>query len=59
VRFAEALGAETLVHVALDGGGEATVRIEGRSGASEGEAVGLSADPARLYRFDAVGKRLR
>jgi sn-glycerol 3-phosphate transport system ATP-binding protein len=59
VRFAEALGAETLVHVALDGGGEATVRIEGRAGASEGEAVGLSADPARLYRFDAVGKRLR
>jgi sn-glycerol 3-phosphate transport system ATP-binding protein len=59
VRFAEALGAETLVHVALDGGGEATVRIEGRASAAEGEAVGVSADPARLHRFDAGGRRLR
>ena len=59
VRFTEALGAETLAHVALDGGGIATVRLDAHAAAREGEAVGLAADPARLYRFDAGGARLR
>ena len=59
IRFTEALGAETLAHVALDGGGLATIRLDARAAPREGEAVGLAADPARLYRFDAAGARLR
>ncbi len=59
IRFTEALGAETLAHVALDGGGMATIKLDAHAAPREGEAVGLAADPARLYRFDASGARQR
>ena len=62
VRFAEALGAETLVHVALDGpeaGARVTVRVDNAPTPREGAAIGVAADPARLYRFDDRGRRLR
>ncbi len=62
VRFAEALGAETLVHVALDapdGGATMTVRVDNGPTPREGAPIGVAADPARLYRFDDRGRRLR
>ena len=59
VRFNEPLGAETLVHVETPAG-PATLRLDaGDTIPAEGAEIGLSADPARLYRFDAQGRRLR
>ena len=54
----EELGADHLAYVDLDGGGTLTVRIAGRSGLALGQAVGITCDPARIYRFDAAGRRL-
>jgi sn-glycerol 3-phosphate transport system ATP-binding protein len=58
VRLIEALGAETLAHVAV---GEATVtiRLPAHAAPAEGATVGLAADPSRLMRFDERGKRRR
>jgi ABC-type sugar transport system ATPase subunit len=54
VHLVEPLGAETLVHVRLDGGETVIVRVrEGEPAAAEAR-VGVHVDAARLRRFDAV-----
>jgi sn-glycerol 3-phosphate transport system ATP-binding protein len=59
VRFTEALGAETLAHVATDAGDMLTVRLPAHDAPAEGARVGVAADPARLFRFGADGRRER
>jgi sn-glycerol 3-phosphate transport system ATP-binding protein len=59
VRFNEPLGAETLVHVETPRGA-ATLRLDASATVpEEGAEIGLAAEPARLYHFDAQGKRVR
>jgi sn-glycerol 3-phosphate transport system ATP-binding protein len=59
VLYAEALGAETLVHLKLAGGALATVRQEGTAEiAPEGTEVGLAWDRAREMLFGPDGRRL-
>ncbi len=65
VRFVEALGAETLVHLSLDDGTPVTVRREGALEADfdtarlvDGEPVGLSAAARHMHLFDAGGRRV-
>jgi sn-glycerol 3-phosphate transport system ATP-binding protein len=56
VRFTEALGAETLAHVAV-GDALVTVRLPAHAAPAEGATVGLAAESARVMRFGADGKR--
>ncbi|TBW36620.1 ATP-binding cassette domain-containing protein [Siculibacillus lacustris] len=56
VAVAEHLGSDTFLHVDLAEGGIVTARVIGELGLSAGDAVVLSPDPARIYRFDADGK---
>ena len=60
VLYAEALGAETLVHVRLSDGEIATVRQDSTLATPpEGSEAGLAWEAAREMRFDAAGKRIR
>jgi len=60
VLYAEALGAETLVHLRLADSELATVRLDSASAAPvERAEVGLTWDDAHQMLFDAAGKRLR
>ncbi|TNC51228.1 ABC transporter ATP-binding protein [Rubellimicrobium rubrum] len=59
VSHVEALGGETLVYVHTEPHGLLTVRLFGEHHFSVGQAVGLTPDPARVFRFDAEGRRLR
>jgi sn-glycerol 3-phosphate transport system ATP-binding protein len=60
VRFTEALGAETLAHIATSAGEMITIRLDAAIRApQEGETIGVTCDPARLYRFDDEGARMR
>ncbi len=60
VLYAEALGAETLVHLRLSDGEMATVREDSTIQApAEGADVGLTWAEHHLMRFDANGTRLR
>ena len=59
VVYSEPLGAETLVHLRLDDGGQVTVRQDGDLPIpSEGAGVRLGWDKAREMRFGADGRRL-
>ena len=60
VRFVEALGAETLIDIAMpgkDGGGDAhlTARLPGQHDFAQGSSIGLFASPKSLRLFDADG----
>ncbi|MGV3649787.1 MAG: ABC transporter ATP-binding protein, partial [Devosia sp.] len=58
VRFVEALGAETLIDVAMEGQGGAaylTARLPGQHDFAQGRPIGLFAAPASLRLFDADG----
>ena len=58
VLYAEALGAETLVHLRLSGGDIATVRQDaGLPQPEEGKEVGIAWDAGDQILFDAAGKR--
>jgi len=62
VEHMEFLGEALLLHVRLESGGENVVlRLDGRAGAPAaiGASVKLSADPARVFLFDAQGKRVK
>ncbi len=60
VKYAEPLGAETLVHLVLSGGEPLTVRQDGQSGIpSPGENCPVSFNGADACLFDADGKRIR
>ncbi|WP_417718873.1 sn-glycerol-3-phosphate ABC transporter ATP-binding protein UgpC [Salipiger sp.] len=56
----EPLGAETLIHLRLEDGGDVTVRQDGAAPVpAEGAAAGLDWDWAQAMHFDADGQRLR
>ncbi len=58
VMYAEALGAETLVHIKLPDGSIATVRQDAtKPQPDEGTEVGVTWDKADQIAFDAAGKR--
>ncbi len=59
VTFSEALGAETLIHLALPSGEQFTVRQEGSMpGRNPGEHCGIDWPPASEIHFDAAGQRV-
>ena len=59
VSYAEALGAETLVHLKAHDGTQITVRQDASVAIpQEGSEVGLTWDASDEMRFDAAGKRL-
>jgi sn-glycerol 3-phosphate transport system ATP-binding protein len=58
VAFCEPLGAETLVHGVTAAGDKLVVRIDGETSLpADGTRVGLAIDPARIFAFDAAGRR--
>jgi multiple sugar transport system ATP-binding protein len=62
VEHMEFLGEALLLHARLESGGESVVlRLDGRAGAPAaiGASIKLSADPARVFLFDAQGKRVK
>ncbi|AKO99345.1 ABC-type sugar transport system protein UgpC (plasmid) [Marinovum algicola DG 898] len=60
VVYAEALGAETLVHLRAGDGQQITVRQEsGLAIPTEGQTCGLAWDSAQVMRFDEAGLRQR
>jgi multiple sugar transport system ATP-binding protein len=59
VGVAEHLGSDTFLHVHVDGGGLFTVRTDGERDFHHGDAVWLTPDPSRIYRFDPSGQALR
>ncbi|QYK41096.1 MAG: ATP-binding cassette domain-containing protein [Paracoccaceae bacterium] len=59
VSHVEKLGGETLVYVHAEPHGLLTVRQFGEHDFTVGEAVHLTPDPLRTFRFDAEGRRLR
>jgi multiple sugar transport system ATP-binding protein len=59
VGVAEHLGADTFLHVHVEGGGLVTVRAGGEQEVSHGDEVWLSPDPRRIYRFDRSGLAIR
>jgi multiple sugar transport system ATP-binding protein len=58
VGVAEHLGSDTFLHVHVDGAGLTTVRTEGDRDIHHGDDIWLSAEPNRIYRFDADGQAL-
>jgi len=58
VTLVEPLGAETLVHVRLDGGETVVVRVREGTVPSADERVGLRVSPEKLHAFGPDGRRL-
>ena len=58
VTLVEALGSETIVHTAAEGGQRLLVVLEGQHKVQVGEKVGLAIDRAQAHLFDAGGNRL-
>ncbi|WP_395542525.1 ABC transporter ATP-binding protein [Neotabrizicola sp. sgz301269] len=59
VSHIEKLGGETLVYLRSDPHGLVTLRLFGERDFAFGQALRLTPDPGRLFRFDAQGNRLR
>ncbi len=59
ISHVEKLGSETLIYVRADPHGLLTVRQFGEQDFAVDEAVYLTADAARAFRFDAGGQRMR
>lgn len=58
VKYIEDLGAEQYIHVEIDDRTSLVLRRQEESAVRIGQAVGLSADPCKLHRFDAQDQRL-
>ena len=58
VDLVEALGADNLIHVVVDGVALVARQAE-RTQASAGDRVGLDLDPAGLHFFDGQGRAVR
>ncbi|WP_159585480.1 ABC transporter ATP-binding protein [Chelativorans xinjiangense] len=56
VGVTEHLGADTLLHVAVDGVGQVTVRADGEYQVRSGDTVRLTPVPDKLHRFNAQGE---
>ncbi|CDZ56451.1 ABC transporter ATP-binding protein [Neorhizobium galegae] len=59
VKVAEHLGADTFLHLDVDGIGPITARVGGEFGAQYGDRVYLTPDEAKLHRFDDKGLALK
>jgi multiple sugar transport system ATP-binding protein len=59
VSHVEKLGGETLVYLRSEPHGLVTLRLFGERDFAFGQALRLTPDPDRIFRFDAMGKRLR
>jgi ABC-type sugar transport system ATPase subunit len=57
VRLVEPLGAETLVHLVVDGGNAVVVRLRGGDAPPLGAELGVHVEDARLHRFASDGTR--
>ena len=55
VRLVERLGGLTLLHVALQGGEDIIVQIEGSDGSRAHQPIRLAIDPAACHLFDEAG----
>ncbi|MFC6488489.1 ABC transporter ATP-binding protein [Nitratireductor sp. GCM10026969] len=58
VGVTERLGADTLIHVEVDGIGQVTVRTDGENAVKSGDTVHLLPDPDKIHRFDPNGQAL-
>ncbi len=58
VRLVERLGGLTLLHIALAGGDDVTVQIEGSDATQARQPIRLAFDPAGCHLFDAGGQSL-
>jgi multiple sugar transport system ATP-binding protein len=59
VKVAEHLGADTFLHLDVDGIGPVTARVDGEFGAYHGDKVFLTPDESKLHRFDERGLGIR
>jgi multiple sugar transport system ATP-binding protein len=59
VTVAEHLGADTFLHLDVDGIGPITARAGGEFGASYGDKVFLTPDDSKLHRFDDKGLAIK
>lgn len=59
VSHVEKLGGETLVYLRTEPHGLVTLRLFGERDFAFGQALRLTPDLGRIFRFDAAGKRLR
>jgi ABC-type sugar transport systems, ATPase components len=55
VKVAEHLGADTFLHLDVDGIGQVTARCDGEFRAHHGDVVYLTPDESKLHRFDDKG----
>jgi multiple sugar transport system ATP-binding protein len=58
VSIAEHLGSDTILHVPVEGIGIVKARVEGEFGLRHGQRAYLTADPAKIHRFDTDGKSM-
>ncbi len=59
VKVAEHLGADTFLHLDVEGVGQITARCDGEFGAYHGDTVYMTPDEAKLHRFDDKGLALK
>ena len=59
VKVAEHLGADTFLHLDVDGIGPITARADGEFGAHHGDKVFLTPDESKLHRFDDKGLAIK
>jgi multiple sugar transport system ATP-binding protein len=59
VKVAEHLGADTFLHLDVEGIGQITARCDGEFGAYHGDTVYMTPDEAKLHRFDDKGLALK
>jgi multiple sugar transport system ATP-binding protein len=59
VELVEALGAETLIYLAMQGGAQIVARQNMRTPLRVGDSVGVQVDAAQAHIFDTQGKVLR
>jgi multiple sugar transport system ATP-binding protein len=53
------LGADTFLHVQIDGTGTLAVRATGEAQIAYGDQVYLTPDPAKIHLFDKDGEAIR
>jgi len=58
-QLCERLGEVTVAHLTLADGATAVAKLPGDAAPVRGDMLFLTADPARLHRFDAAGRALR
>ena len=58
VTVREDLGSDSFIYLSMAGGLEMVVKQEGDSSIAEGDRVGVSWQPGKLYQFDAKGSRI-